>query len=476
MKHRKLIQFLESVWPTVVITVFFFVVYIILSIVRHNHYGSFGADLGFIDHLMWLMSTLQFSQFLPVFSGHFEPIYFLMMPFYWLWSDPRMLLILQAAVIASAGIPLFLLAREKKINLAICYVLLFSLLTFYGVQNAIWFDFHTTPFGAAFFIWFLYFLELKNIKFSLAFFILTIISKENFAPYVFLLTGIHFVMTRNRHALYYCILAFVYSFILFFIYFPAVRETGYVYSNSTGLVSGSPLQLIDTTKKQTTLFYTFASVGFLPFLTPLYIFPIIGNLATYFVLGREYEAAHEIFMHYRIDLTPLLFFATIMTITKFKFLNTKYIAAYLLICALSVQYALHLPLSYLSKSWFWTRPSGVNAINKLKEELPENVSLAAQNNIYPHVSQRDEISLLWPDTRFFKDNSPCDKSLCPWFRWEGSPEYMIVDLSPEWDIRHLLHQNSEYKQAVESMEKYGVIKKYKQEQTAIIYKVMTKAK
>jgi len=458
----------------VIFSFIFFVLYSILGVVRHNHYGSFGADLGFIDEVFWRYSQFDYSKLLG--GNHLEFTSLFLAPIYWIWADPRILIILQAFLISFSGIAVFLLAKRRKLNIYLCYSILFSYLTFYGVQSALWFDVHTSVFAASFLTWFLYFLDNNNKKASIVVFFLAIFSKENMAAYVFLLCITYFIATRKKSALVFAGICVAYAYLLFYIIFPATLPTGYGYSSNQGLLSGNPLQMIDTQIKQRTLFYTFAWVGFVPLTAPWLLIPALGNLASYFILGREYVAAHEIYMHYRVDLAPLLAFATIFTIVKYRRLNSKYIAIYLLVCSLFFQYSLHLPLSYLSKTWFWTRPSGVNAINKLKEELPENASLAAQNNIYPHVSQRDEISLLWPDTRFFKDNSPCDKSLCPWFRWEGSPEYIIVDLSPEWDIRHLLHQNSEYKQAVESMEKYGVIKKYKQEQTAIIYKVMTKAK
>lgn len=456
-----------------VILFLFFLAYAVLSVVRHVYYGSFGADLGFIDRLIWLLSRFQITETAGVFVGHFEPIYFLFVPFYWIWPNPILLLLLQAFIIVSAGIPVFLLAKEKKLHISICYALVVSFLLFYGVQNALWFDFHTSPFGAAFFLWFLYFLEKKNGKFSFIFFVLTVISKENFAPYVFLLTGVYYVLSRNRLALYYCLGAFFYSFVLFFMYFPTVRDAGYSYASSQGLVSGNPMQLLDTENKQKTVFYTFAWVGFLPFLSPLYLLPILGNFASYFIIGREYEAAHDIFMHYRADLAPLLFFATIMSLARYKFLNKPYTAFYLIVCILVLQYTLHLPLSYLSKRWFWTKPSGVVSIENIIKEIPDDAGIVSQNNLYPHISQRKNIELLWPDRRTFTASaSPCEAVDCPWFRWKKADyEYLLVDISHEWDIRHLLQNRDEFIQAVDGMEKLGIIKRVKEDGTTRLYTI-----
>ena len=56
---------------------------------------------------------------------------------------------------------------------------------FFGVQNALWFDVHTSVWGTAFFMWFIYFMDNDNRKLSIITFLLAIGSKENMAAYVF---------------------------------------------------------------------------------------------------------------------------------------------------------------------------------------------------------------------------------------------------------------------------------------------------
>lgn len=456
--------------PYTGIALLFFILYSILGVVRHDHYGSFGADLGFIDQVFWRYSHFDFKGLIG--GSHLEFTTFLLIPLYWIWSDPRMLIIFQALVISLSGIAVFLLARRRKLHISLCYVILLSYITFFGVQNALWFDVHTSVWGAAFFMWFIYFLDNGNKKASIIAFLLTIGSKENIAAYVFLFCVVYFISTRRKEALFFAISALLYLYLLFGIVFPATLPKGYGYSSGQGLVSGSPFQLFDTYKKQRTIFYTFAWVGFLPLLAPLYVLPVIGNLASYFILGREYVAAHEIFMHYRIDLAPLIAFATIFTIARYKWLNNRVVAIYLLLCVFVFQYILHLPLSYLAKKWFWTRQASVDTINKVIQYLPKDSSVVAQNNIYPHISQREDIWLLWPDERSFRlTESPCSKKNCPWFRWEKDAEYLIVDLSPDWDIRHLLQNREQFAEAVNGLEKVGIIKKYKEEGTTRLYTI-----
>ena len=455
--------------------------YSVLSVIRHVNYQSFGYDLGINNQVVWKYSTFQepittidHVPFISKLDVHVEFIYMLLTPFYWIWGTARTLLILEAITVSFSGLAIFLISRKYNLHIWIQFALLFSYLMFYGVQNALWFDLHSVTFGTAFLAWFLYFLLNKKNLLSLVFFFLAITSKENIAAMTFLISVVYFISTRRKTGLYFAFLSSIYLLFIFGVYFPFIVEGGYRFKNPDGLFSQvNPLLMINTPEKRDVYLYTFLSYGFLPILSPLYLVPVVGNLVSYFVLGQSVSTAQGLFLHYRIELAPLMSWATIVTIAKFRWLNKKYTALYLIFCALFVQYLLHLPLSYLTKSWFWTQPSGVKHIEMIKENIPSNASIVSQNNIIPHISRRDAIFTLWPEKKTFTKDSPCGSELCDWFRWAGNPEYLIVDTSTEWDIRHLLTTREEYIQGLANLEKAGVVTRYKEEGTAVLYKVNT---
>ena len=200
---------------------------------------------------------------------------------------------------------------------------------------------------------------------------------------------------------------------------------------------------------------------------------MLGDLATYFVIGSDLTGAQGLFMQYRITLAPLMAWVTISTIHKYKILNTKWIALYLILCTAFVQYNLHLPLSYLSKQWFWQESQSVKTINDvITNYLPQGSSVVSQNNITPHISERENIYTLFPDKKDFIKNSPCGQKNCDWFRWAGNPEYLIVDTAKDWDIRHLLANRGDYISGLRNLEKEGIVKIYKQEGTTVLYKII----
>jgi uncharacterized membrane protein len=336
-----------------------------------------------------------------------------------------------------------------------------------------WFDLHSTSFAAGFIAWFIYFLDSKKYKTAWVFLFLAVTAKENMGVFTALIGVYYYWKYKDKQIIWMSVLSFSYVLLIYFVFFPYIIHHAYLYQNKAGLLSNlNPVSLIDTEDKRQALFYSFASFGFLPLAIPLSLLPTLGHFFTDFVIASELTAAHGIFMHYRVTLAPLLIWSTILTIAKYKRLNNLYIAVYLIICALIVQYALHLPLSYLTKTWFWTKPSGVDNINELRKSIPQNSSVVTQNNIVPHMSKRDGIYSLYPERKQFRSNSPCGSSQCNWFRWDNHPAYLFVDTSPEWDSRHLLTNRDEFIDGIHNLEKAHVIKKQKQLGTATIYKVL----
>src|SRR5438093_9898911 len=78
-----------------------------LSVFRHDRFASNGVDLGIFDQLVWGYSRGQIVPntvrgFQNLLGDHFHPILVLLGPFYWIWEDVRMLLLLQGVFLAAA--------------------------------------------------------------------------------------------------------------------------------------------------------------------------------------------------------------------------------------------------------------------------------------------------------------------------------------------------------------------------------------
>src|SRR5438270_10054150 len=94
------------------------IVYGSISVYRHNVFASGAFDLGVQDQTVWGYSQLRMIPntvaMIPNLLGdHFHPILMAIAPLYWIWSDARVLLLAQAALLAVAGIPVFWWAKPR---------------------------------------------------------------------------------------------------------------------------------------------------------------------------------------------------------------------------------------------------------------------------------------------------------------------------------------------------------------------------
>lgn len=468
----------HEITAATIVCFFFFIAYSVLSIVRHLHYGSFGFDLGLTDQVIWKYSqfkapitTIHYYPFTSLLTDHVELIYILLAPFYWLYNNVLTLLILQTFVVSSSGIAVYLLARKKKLNSWVSYTLLCSYLMFYGIQNALWFDVHSTAFGASFLAWFIYFLDSDNRLWTLITFFLTISSKEDFTLLTCLVSVAYFIVKRKRIAFLLIILSVVYFIAIFYVYFPHFTHDGYRYMSKGNFFQNVFISnFYDSSDKRSVIVYSLSWFGFLPLLSPVFLIPAIGDISHYFFF-KELVRAQGLFEQYRITLAPLLILPTIHTLSKYKRLHSNLMAAYIIFIMLFLQYFLHLPLSYLTKSWFWHESTSVKKINTIISFIPSSASVVAQNNIISHISHRNDVFILWPEKKSFHKNSPCKKSTCNWFRWAGKPNYLLIDTASDWDIRHLLANRDDYIDGLHNLEVAGVIKEYKKIDSAVLYSI-----
>lgn len=463
------------------IIVFFFICYSTLSILKHNNFMS-GYDLAMIDQAIWKYSqfknpiTTTHTYFdLPIYFDHLEIIYIFMAPIYWIINDVRVLLIFQVLAICSSSIIVFWLTVKYKLEQFLSLSILVSYLSFFGLQFAIWSDIHSLVFAVAFLSCFIYFLYTKRFKLSLLFFTLSIFSKEDIALITFLISLSFYKQIKISWIVFFALTSLLYLYFVFYVYFPGFSVKGYTFANPQGLLSDlNPLYLINTHEKQMTIIYSLAWFGFIPILSLLKSITFLGDIAHYFILGNTtVKSAHGIFQHYRSTTALFLVWPTIEAISKYKILNRWYTGLYLLLCAAFFQYYLHLPLSYLTKKWFWTKSSSVSDINKVLERLPKDASVATQVNIAPHITHRDHIYTLWPSNREFAKNSPCGQKNCKWFRIGKTPQYIVVDTSSEWDERHFLTTKDEFVERIEALKKANLIKAEFTSNNATLYKVIS---
>ena len=147
-------------------------------------FGIFAQMFHYMKETGLPMTTLERDGLLSHFAVHVSPIYYLMLPIYCLFPKPETLQILQAAVITSSVIPLWLLCKRHDLpgwqRLVVCGLLLLNP-AFSGGTS---YDIHENCFLTPLILWTLYGIDKRSSWMTFLFAFLTLMVKEDAPVYV----------------------------------------------------------------------------------------------------------------------------------------------------------------------------------------------------------------------------------------------------------------------------------------------------
>jgi len=147
-------------------------------------FGIFSQMFYYLKECGKPMTTLERDGLLSHFAVHVSPIFYTLLPFYTLAPTPATLQILQAAVLASAVIPLWLLGKQHGLSAA-HRVLFVSLLFLYpAYSGGTSYDIHENCFLTPLILWLFYGLDSRKGPLTLFAALLTLMVKEDAAVYV----------------------------------------------------------------------------------------------------------------------------------------------------------------------------------------------------------------------------------------------------------------------------------------------------
>ena len=189
-----------------------------------------GYDLGIYDSLLWNM--LHGGSFYKTppwagpgrshFGNHAEFFAYVLLPLYALRQNGGTLLLIQAAFLGGAAIPLYKLARRHVDPWAACVIALVYLL-YPALHGENLFEFHFLPFGP-FLLWCAwYFLEARRDRWAALFVLFTLACREDVSAWVAVL-GLYFLLTgrRPKAGLLLAVVGTLWCFTLKFVAMPLV--------------------------------------------------------------------------------------------------------------------------------------------------------------------------------------------------------------------------------------------------------------
>src|SRR5438105_11851682 len=172
-----------------------------IGIYRHDHFGSNAFDLGVQDQTVWGYSQLAIipntvEMIGNLLGDHFHPILMAVAPLYWIWNDARVLLLVQAALLAVAGIPIFWWA-QRRLGLWPAILFMCAYLSFWGILSGVVFDFHHIAVAVPAVSFALYAVLTRNDRLLWAMLAVGLLTRENVAL-TFAAIGIYIVLVQRR--------------------------------------------------------------------------------------------------------------------------------------------------------------------------------------------------------------------------------------------------------------------------------------
>lgn len=401
-------------------------IYIIyFSITTHLRYENFYTgrfDLGHMTQAVWNTSQGRIFQASDSYNekvnsrlaGHADFILILLAPFYFFWSDPRMLTYILTIVLAMGAIFVYLIAKEILKNKNLSLLLAFSYLMYPALQYNNLYDFHAVSLATTFLLGAFYFLMRKKYVWVISFLFLSALTKEHVWLTTALFGGYIFLREKVKSTKALGIAIFLISLLTFYFLIwhaiPNARggeehfaisyysEFGDSPARIATNILFSPQQVVSTVFEKSRLDYLkqlFFPLGFLSLFSPLYLIFALPEFAI--TLLSNNPQFHQIYYQYSSTITPFVFISAIYGLKKLiKWLPQVSLIRFQIFIMSSLLISCYLigPLPFSKKAniAMLTHPQiNKEIIDNYLKNIPENYSVSATNNLGSHLSHREII-------------------------------------------------------------------------------------
>ena len=409
---------------TIAVSVAFFLFVSAWTVGRVFSFASPSYDFGIFSQMFYYMkesgvpyTTLERDGLLSHFAVHVSPIYYLMLPFYWIFPTPATLQVLQAAVLTSAVIPLWKIGKHHGLPDAQRMLICVLLLLYPAFSGGTSYDLHENCFLTPLILWTLYGIDKKNWVITAVAGALTLMVKEDAAVYVAVIGLWLIVQTILRHKELdkrnlltgIIMLAASIGWFLIITYYLAKygdgvmtgRYSNFMYDGSSSLMTVIKSMILNPMKA----IYECVDPEKLQFiamtLLPLLGLPLITRryeryllLIPYLLVNlmSDYQYQHDIFFQYTFGSTALLLYLTVINLADVK-INWKRISALaaaviisaVYFCTVVLPVGIQYPIQAIQYQEYYQN------IRVSLDAIPDDASVTATTYYTTYLSQRETL-------------------------------------------------------------------------------------
>lgn len=411
-------------WVTIGLAAAFFLLVSAWTVGRIYVFGTPSYDFGIFCQMFHYMkttglpmTTLERDGLLSHFAVHVSPIYYLMLPFYCLVPTPATLQVLQAAVLASAVIPLWLIGKHHGLTGLQRTLICGALLLAPAFAGGTGYDIHENCFLTPLILWLFYCIDRKKWPLSSVFAVLTLMVKEDAAVYVVVIALWLIVKTalkfnrKNSQPLIYGLVLLAVALGWFFAVTGYLARSGdgvmtyrysnFMYDGSSSLVTVvksvflNPMKAIyecvDSEKLRFIAMTLLPLLG-LPLITRRYERYIL--LIPYLLVNlmSDYQYQHDIFFQYTFGSIAFLLYLTAVNLADLK-IDRKRTVALAAAAAVSLACfstnvapkAIRYPKQAIEFYDYY------ESIRSTLDTVPENASVTSTGFFTTYLSARDTL-------------------------------------------------------------------------------------
>ena len=390
----------------------------LVTCLRYKSFATPNFDFGLFCNMFYNMKetglplvTSERDGLISHFAIHISPVYYLLLPFFWLFPSPMTLQIGQAVVVMLGVIPVVLLARHFKISRPVTVLLAALYVCFPALSTGCFYDLHENCFLTALLLFTFLFYEKRKYLPMYVSALLVLSVKEDAAVYL-LIFALFAILSEKRYLHGTVLAAMAIGYFLLCGYLLTHygegmmvnrfdnlilnRQEGLVGAVKTALVNPGFLltQLFTTTTdtwdKVTYVLQLLLPLGLLPFCSKrasrlILVAPMLINLLTMY--GYQYDIGFQ----YHFGISAFLIYATIKNLPELSLPTQRTLLSVAAACCMCLYVATVLPtLSSRFYSWYENRETFAK-MEEMLEEVPRDGSVVCSTFLVAHLADCEEI-------------------------------------------------------------------------------------
>ncbi|MBD3238588.1 MAG: DUF2079 domain-containing protein [Candidatus Moranbacteria bacterium] len=420
--NQKLKKWLIHHHKFVICSLIFIIIYCLISLINHYNFRTNAFDLGIFNQTVYHYAH---GQIKPntirgvdnLLGDHFEFMLIFISPLYWIFKSYT-LLVFQILMFffGSLGIYLFIKLKTRNIKLAFLASLLFYL--FFGVYDALSFDYHNNAAGIMLLPWLLYFFASKRLKLYFLILVVFLLFKENLSLIAMFLGAGLFLFQPKRYkwvGFVTLVASLLYFILIIGLVIPNLNQNQHYYylspyQNQIWPQTFSAKELIKfilnfliqlfnhPVKLRMWILFIFTG-GLFVFFNKRLLLLLVPVLIQKFYSDQPNYWGHQ--FQYSVELAVIVPTSAVLFIYHYLYrykILARSLAVFLIFSNCFILSRIHFydqrQINLLFRSNHYQRPIQRSVLIQALSLIPEHASVSAQNTLVPHLANREQIYLL----------------------------------------------------------------------------------